>query len=152
MKILVDEGTGKRYEAIPTFQGSLSPGDMYWVKEIKEQKTFSWNDVANGVLCSWADGCSSRLLDDGFREAADANSCNNLRFSSEWNVWRAGGCPLPEGVMVEVEYRCRSICEGEAVKEAWGWEFPTVPSDHDIIAYRVTGLAEGYVYPDELNK
>lgn len=149
MKVLVDEKTGQRYEAI----NAVGYTEAYWVREIKEQKTVSWKDVADGVLVTWSfhDHDFHIKLNKELRNAVENTQGSVLRFSNESNVWRGGACPLPEGVMVDVGYR-----SGIETKELlasmmdWTYTLVTLPNSRDIIWYRVTGLAAGYVYPDEV--
>lgn len=59
----------------------------------------------------------------------------------EFTYWPGGDCPLPEGVMVEVVVR-----DGDKItkKEAIVYLWTNTKSYHDIIAYRIVGVAEGW--------
>tara|TARA_R110000823_G_scaffold241850_6_gene366455 strand:+ start:2319 stop:2801 length:483 start_codon:yes stop_codon:yes gene_type:complete len=52
-------------------------------------------------------------------------------------AWNSGECPLPEGVIVEMELRNGTVGSIEAVKLAW-------TEMGNILWFRVTGLVHGY--------
>lgn len=65
-----------------------------------------------------------------------------------WHSWQGGECPLPEGIDYEVMHRDGTVWRPEQVQgHTWKYEVPFC--DTDIIAFRVTGLAEGYCMPWE---
>lgn len=57
-----------------------------------------------------------------------------------WMFWGGGACPVPEGVTFEVTCRSGAVREQEEVSD---WTHTV--NIGDIIAYRITGLAEGWV-------
>lgn len=56
-----------------------------------------------------------------------------------WIFWGGGACPVPEGFAFEVTCRTGVIREQEEVTD---WAH--TGHGGDIIAYRITGLAEGH--------
>jgi hypothetical protein len=56
-----------------------------------------------------------------------------------WMYWGGGECPVPDGCTFEVVHRSGNV---RSQKEVTDWTH----TDHagDIIAYRITGIAEGY--------
>ncbi len=130
----------------------MNPGTLtlqIHIEEIPEKLTLSWDDVADDVFVDWNHGNDyTMLLNQCLRdEDKSAHQQCNLRFSDKWNNWRGGECPLPEGVMVGVEFRDQPPKSGPAT--SFDWILHARVFGEDIIAYRVTGLAEGYIYPDE---
>lgn len=152
MKILTDED-GKKYEMLH-FESHFKGNNLLWARELpEEQKTFSWNDVADDVLVSWLgkNGSKNFMLSDDTKYAVHVGDhLGSLRFSNKWNLWWTGKCPLPEGVNIEASTRGCTICSSAATYLEWG-HHPHYHPDQQIIAYRVTGLEDGYVYPDEVN-
>lgn len=147
MKILADPKTGYEYEHVST---ETRDGELFLIiKEIKKQKTFSWDGVSYGVLVRFnQDETQDFLLTKGNVEAEQRSDRYNLRFSSEWNVWRGGKCPFPNCVMVEYELRDRRVITKTGDARELNWS--ETSTYYSIIAYRVIGLAEGYVYPDKV--
>ncbi|MHB8915370.1 MAG: hypothetical protein ACYC4K_06110 [Thiobacillus sp.] len=72
-----------------------------------------------------------------------------LCIDQPWIVWFGGECPVPEGVIVEMVLRSAEIMEGEA--NFFAWDHDAIPGEEeqpqqegDIIAYRITGIADGW--------
>lgn len=70
---------------------------------------------------------------------------------NHWHAWFGGDCPLPEGIEVEVEVTCHdgSVLRGEANIFNWG---RNSYEGGDIIAFKVTGLSDGFCWPWEMDK
>lgn len=67
-----------------------------------------------------------------------------------WHSWQGGECPLPEGFKVVFVFRNgtdSALLSNSVVHE---WEYDEQPHNHDIIAFRVIGLADDYCYPWEV--
>ncbi|MGL4577285.1 MAG: hypothetical protein ACRCV9_21035 [Burkholderiaceae bacterium] len=66
-----------------------------------------------------------------------------------WTAWTGGECPVPDGVEVEIIFR-----HGESVfisdPNALAWNSRRSPENHDIIAYRISGLAESFTDDESL--
>ena len=77
--------------------------------------------------------------------ATHTRSCfKNCRVrESHWHSWSGGDCPLPEGLDVEVRLRNEQTCSPDHDDEGWSHEFYEF---HDIIAFKVLGVKEGYTY------
>lgn len=61
----------------------------------------------------------------------------------DWKVWFGGECPVPEGVVGNVLFWDRSRYFSELAK--FNWKYSKDHTDgYDIIAYQITGLAEGW--------
>jgi hypothetical protein len=65
-----------------------------------------------------------------------------LKEQTEFTYWPGGECPVPEGVRTEVIYRdgVKKRAYLSDVPHLWKHE----RQDSDIIAYRITGLADGF--------
>ena len=63
------------------------------------------------------------------------------------HAWQGGKCPLPKGFRVKVWWR-DSLCDTiTGLADEMNWQDNANP--HDIIAFEVLGLADGYVMPWE---
>ena len=136
--ILTDKN-GKEYRGTATSQDGI-----LWVKEVKP-KTFSWDDVANDVMVSFAGGSKHFMMTEVSKMFG---GCPGLRFSEKWNVWSGGECPLPGCAMVKVRFRDGT--ESINVQcDTLDW-YQGSGGTRDVIAFKVVRLAEGHVYPDEV--
>jgi hypothetical protein len=66
--------------------------------------------------------------------------------TGKWVAWFGGECPVPEGVIVKVVQRDGYVSSPANVEE-WEWQHRGTGSD--IIAFHVTGLADGYTWGGE---
>jgi hypothetical protein len=83
----------------------------------------------------------------------NALDCNHYNYSAmrlakqvKWTAWLGGECPVPEGC--EVRVVCRglhyNLAPGKALEEKY-WTWNTENNyDYDIIAYRITGVDDGW--------
>lgn len=65
---------------------------------------------------------------------------------NHWHSWQGGDCPLPEGLAVEVMFRLGQTTNHRYMDGRWSH----VDSGGDIIAFKVTGLADGWTWPWEV--
>jgi hypothetical protein len=77
----------------------------------------------------------------------DLTITENLRLTeqTEFTYWGGGECPVPEGVVVVAVFRRGDSDEGAPSDFEWE-HYPKsdLNDDRDIIAYRITGLADGW--------
>ena len=66
------------------------------------------------------------------------------------HAWQGGWCPLPAGVRVLVYLRSGEYHADEATEYQWKKKIEGWTCDTDIIAFEVLGLADGYVWPWEV--
>lgn len=78
------------------------------------------------ALDDWVDYCRPRL--------------------NHWHSWQGGECPVPEGLMGTVKFR--NGLTADLANYVWG-DWGHTRTLEDIIAFRVTGLADGYCWPWE---
>jgi hypothetical protein len=64
-----------------------------------------------------------------------------LAEQTQFTYWGGGECPVPEGVIVEVVIRRDEKLEGVATNFIW---YRDITRNNEIIAYRITGLADGW--------
>jgi hypothetical protein len=65
-----------------------------------------------------------------------------------WHSWQGdetGQCPLPEGLLVKLEFR-----DGRIASNYLKYSWDHTNEEFDIIAFKVTGLADGYCWPWEV--
>lgn len=65
---------------------------------------------------------------------------------NHWHSWQGGDCPLPEGFVVRMMFRCAALYDGLTTDYPWIHR----GKDHDIIAFRVLRVADGYCMPWEV--
>jgi hypothetical protein len=65
---------------------------------------------------------------------------------TEWTYWDGGNCPVPKGLLSDVVLRNGSKYCGDIQKKNWSH----ICGQNDIIAYRITGVAEGYTDEESL--
>lgn len=74
------------------------------------------------------------------------DTVHNLRLieQTDFTYWSGGECPVPEGVLLEVVFRDGDIqfINKESLVMMLRWDHTGRGSD--IIAYRITGLTDGY--------
>jgi len=68
-----------------------------------------------------------------------------------WHLWQGGDCPLPKGLIIEIQTRQSSaISKNVTVYDlniwGWNWNLPQLDNDGDIIAFKVIGTAKGWEY------
>jgi len=68
-----------------------------------------------------------------------------------WISWQGGECPLPEGLIIEIQTRKSSessvkITDYRSDVWGWYWNAPTCDNRGDIIAFKITGVADGWRY------
>lgn len=70
---------------------------------------------------------------------------------NHWHAWNRGDCPLPEGLTFELRFRNGSVHESILGVNDIRWCYSKRDTAMDIIAFKVTGLADGYCWPWEVN-
>jgi len=65
---------------------------------------------------------------------------------NHWHAWNGGDCPLPEGLIVDARLRDDYLSEN-ANTNSLIWTKNT--GHNNVIAFKVTGIAEGYRWPWE---
>lgn len=135
--------TLKNSELVPEIQRFADDFKMENMKT--EEKILDWNQMADGVLVrlkDWPKSSPSEL----YLKQHHSVLKEMLRFDTEHrNAWSGGECPLPEGVLVRLQLR-GSIPTPDPEAKDCRWRHNG--GSDDIIAYRVIGLAPGYVYPE----
>lgn len=66
---------------------------------------------------------------------------------NHWHSWQGGECPLPDGLWVDIDRRDGLGNRGYSTDYSWRH----TGTGNDIIAFKVTGLAEGYCWPWEID-
>lgn len=111
--------------------------------------------IGSGILCVFGDGESAANI--GYLRGVDGvykckTSMGTAKFTSHsscvpqmnhWHHWDGGDCPLPEGFTGRAKRRDGLVMEQEPHHR---WKHSGL--DTDIIAFSVTGIAEGYKLPD----
>lgn len=69
------------------------------------------------------------------------------RMGEFWYSWQGGECPLPEGLVIEIQTRNNGKYGAKVKPFNFRWNHDGSPSD--VIAFKVIGLAEGYCWPWE---
>lgn len=82
-------------------------------------------------------------------DCIDGSSKAKLVEQPEFTVWRGGVCPVPKGVIVEAILREGTVITQEGPTLRWrhkgyGESCGEDYKEYDIIAYRITGVQEGY--------
>ena len=144
MKILTDED-GNKYKVVTIGMQQANNKTQMVVEEIPEQNIFPWDGVANKVLVDSFLSIASFLFDKHQHIHVE-----RFRLSSEWNVWRGGECPLPEGVLIKVELRGDLESPRYGLADSFIWNHDNGPQD--IISYQVDDLEEGTIYQDQVEK
>jgi hypothetical protein len=153
MRILTDKETGEEFEIQP------SPfGDAYSViKPVKkEPRRIDWSKVNLDVVPVrvWdskggnSDVCYLKAVDfcESYPFILDDNCyCRASLITGKRISWGGGNCPLPEGVIVRAVMRDTGSfgCKDEA--RNFRWAHGGARADGDIIAFEITGIAEGWV-------
>ena len=115
----------------------LSVGGCYYIGRLKDDVCAHWRLL----LSKGAEG-------DYYGHHAflkDVQDDIKLLPDLDWRPWLGGECPVPEGVMAEIKYRIdhsniKLVTEG--AKLNWNWIGGSFTKD--IIAYKITGLADGF--------
>ena len=113
--------------------------------------------VGSGILCEFAnisddDWYAYKLTDisrDGYfaeRDGKHSKHGNRCRVMQDyWHNWQGGECPLPDGLIVELQLRnCKSTVK--IITPSLRWEHIGYEENSDIIEFKVTGIAEGWTY------
>lgn len=159
----LDIGEGGYFSAYgAAHHGIIAVGDT--ITRIAEQKVVDLSVVV-GTAIPMLFGVnekkgrlSSIPQSDGFQFGDegkwDWSSCGFDASENNWVAWgpqvpfyRDGKCPIPEGV----EFEVMTIDGGGSLNSArWPHDFQR--NDKRIIAFRITGLKEGWIYPREAAK
>jgi hypothetical protein len=138
--------------AIPTWNP-----DLYYKLEksalhpdnIKPKKRLiDWSKMPRGAMTNYGmlwEATSPNVIwliadkEDGLY----SRSQHTLRLAeqTQFTYWGGGECPVPDGVVVEVTTRERVVYARESVNLIWRHDDDYLT---DIIAYRITGLADGW--------
>lgn len=106
----------------------------------------------------WLEGIAS---DGMYRAKGIGKPFSTVEFDTRPVAWFGGECPLPEGVEYNVYLRgdsdglfWRDGLGVESKNKSWLWVGleDDVPHSQDVIAFQVTGLADGWRYPWEQSK
>ena len=70
---------------------------------------------------------------------------------NHWHFWQGGECPLPEGLEIEIMYRCGEAEESLILyhRRIWSNNWLHNSEKYDIIAFKVLGTADGWSYEYE---
>lgn len=141
----------------------LKPGESYELTIIKpENKKLDWSKIPIDTLLKMSTGGNEFIRHfAGLNESKKLkikcfNNGGSSKFSDGTSLWEkaelaeqptftywpGGECPLPDGVLVEVIFRCGD-CEKHPATPL-DWSHDKVAGD--IIAYRIIGLADGWEY------
>jgi hypothetical protein len=140
---------------IPAFDTHNSEGAFgEYETRPKALKQVSWSDAPVGITVTYRGqtypmhrspvmGYPCIITTDGLICQDFSNSSFGLAPASEqpWMYWGGGGeCPVPEGCTYEITMRS-GVLDTEISPKRWNH----VGFQGDIIAYRITGIAKGYV-------
>jgi hypothetical protein len=119
-----------------------------WLK--KKKKVIDLSVLINSIDCEfWNLGSKNikidklvSISDDGlvFRPTNLHGTTYCQPRMDHWHSWSGGDCPLPEGFIVEARYR-----NGDTGKPQHGY-WRLCHHQKDIIAFRITGRHEDYIY------
>lgn len=108
--------------------------EVAFTQRKKPVKKVDWSKFADDVLLGWPGGPFFRS--GGVESPAPVYS--------GWQVHHGQDCPVDsQAFVVDVRLRDGSAHNGEDA-ECFEWRHDSCDEDCHIIAYRVTGLAEGY--------
>jgi hypothetical protein len=125
------------YELRPKELNIVSWGDVPQFVKVQHKttkQTFAFLGVDTfGYLAVFRRDCDDYSYNPPALELAPANE-------QPWIYWGGGECPVPDGCTFEVVCRSGNV---RSQKEVTDWTH----TEHagDIIAYRITGIAKGYV-------
>jgi hypothetical protein len=117
-----------------------------------KKKLIDWSKMPRGTMTNYGeilkayDKSSQILGTESPFSVSDAHTCNlRLAEQTEFTYWGGGECPVPEGVVVVAVFRRGDSDEGAPSDFEWE-HYPEsdLNDDRDIIAYRITGLADGW--------
>jgi hypothetical protein len=117
------------------------------------KKLIDWSKMPRGTMTNFGELLSVKGIakvlnpNTGFglsgKIGVDLVRLENLRLAeqTEFTYWGGGECPVPEGVMVEVVIRRDDKLKKVGTDFIW---FRDLILDNEIIAYRITALADGW--------
>ncbi|MHB8914934.1 MAG: hypothetical protein ACYC4K_03880 [Thiobacillus sp.] len=127
--------------------GLTQPADRYEIEP--DTKRIDWSKMPDDVLVT-ADGSRCYLVGGMLsaypkiiadeRYPIDGREIK-LAQSQPWVVWFGGECPVPDGVVFDFVDRDGDI-ERSGLGSDYRWDHRESPGD--IIAYRITGIADGW--------
>lgn len=73
-----------------------------------------------------------------------------IKLDAGWQYWEGGECPMPHGVLFSISYRKGgTFSQGSSpLLKRMHWEHSG--NNSDIIAYKITGIEEGYTDDESL--
>jgi hypothetical protein len=117
-----------------------------------KKKLIDWEKMPKGTMTNFgelrgfAHGAALiedfRKLPSEFTRSSVPIELLQLAEQTEFTYWGGGECPVPKGVDVECALRGKSTFRATMHSDKFRWVHLDV--DSDIIAYRITGLAEGW--------
>ena len=154
---LVKSGAVERGEAWIEFHGDGKTSQCEWradreykiVRKQEKKRLIDWAKMPKGVMTNYGWLIS---FEGEFKERRptllDAEvwfyDVSLLRLApaeqQPWILWQGGECPVPNDIIVEVEFRNGGSCVDEPNCFRWG----KTGTSGDIIAYRIAGLAQGW--------
>lgn len=66
---------------------------------------------------------------------------------NHWHSWAGGECPVPEGLIGEMMFRSGRKSTITLKLDTLNWFYSDIIPESDIIAFKVTNLADGYCWP-----
>lgn len=139
----------------------VSPSDKVEIIALSEvpvikpkKKLIDWSKMPRGAMtnCGELIGFSSphpvsgKIYPQCLRKSFDSSSYNmeqlRLEEQTQFTYWGGGECPVPEGVNVKCILR-KGIELNNCSNLYWMHDYGVTPDRH-IIAYRITGLADGW--------
>lgn len=167
----IEQYTPQVNEWLPSSEDPLFfPPIEYRIKPEPPKPEFKYVDleclIASGVDCEFKDELPEQWMvgrlisiDESRKEPylTDMEKYEQCRPRlNHWYSWQGGECPLPEGLLLHIQYRDSNIHTHIKNYTGIGWTYNRQGSLHqdaspedDIIAFKITGLADGWKYPWE---